>query len=34
MQAQRVKISGFNEGDNGLLVRYTLLPIKNEVQLF
>ena len=24
-----IKISGFNEGDNGLLVRYTLLPIKN-----
>ena len=27
--AEGIKISGFNEGDNGLLVRYTLLPIKN-----
>ena len=27
--AEGIKISGFNEGDNGLLIRYTLLPIKN-----
>ena len=27
--AEGIKINGFNEGDNGLLVRYTLLPIKN-----
>ena len=27
--AEGINISGFNEGDNGLLVRYTLLPIKN-----
>ena len=27
--AEGIKISGFNEGDNGLLVRYTLLPINN-----
>lgn len=29
VSAEGIKISGFNEGDNGLLVRYTLLPIKN-----
>ena len=27
--AEGIKISGFNEGGNGLLIRYTLLPIKN-----
>ena len=27
--ASGIKISAFNEGDNGLLVKYTLLPIKN-----
>ena len=29
VSAEGIKISGFNEGDNGLLIRYTLLPIKN-----
>ena len=27
--ASGIKISGFNAGDNGLLIKYTLLPVKN-----
>lgn len=27
--AEGIKISGFSEGENGLLVKYTLLPLKN-----